>query len=290
METIYCWSKFVEEDRLDEWESRLILDRVVYVLDKPVKRKRWRFTSYATSEAGAEALRARYGGVVTALLPEHWQPKALIDGGTLIKVRDSLLVTGAEDAETLAKLQSEHPGRIILSFPPQLAFGTGEHPTTAGCLRFLSDFAQPRKGERWSVIDLGCGSGILAIAAAKLGATTVVAVENDGMALEYARSNAERHGVAEVIEFIEGDAVELMGDGNEIHYDLIAANLFSDLLAVLFPLFPAHLAPGGGVIVSGFLATQAEVVSRQAAAAGLPLEGFLRRGKWMASRSLQKNA
>jgi len=289
VETIYCWSKFVDEDRLDEWETRLILADVSYVLDKPVKRKRWRFSSYATSLAAVDELCARYGGVVKLILPEQWQPKPLVNGGTLIKVRDALLVTGSDEPGTLAQLQREHPGRIILSFPPQLAFGTGEHPTTAGCLRFLADFAARRADGEWSVIDLGCGSGILAIAAATLGATRVVAVENDSMALGYARENAVRHGVADKIEFIEGDAVALMAEEGGPTYDLIAANLFSDLLAVLFPLFPARLAPGGGVIVSGFLATQAELVSRHADLAGLTLEGFLRRGKWMAARSMEEN-
>lgn len=289
METIYCWSKFVEEDRLDEWETRLILAEVSYVLDKPVKRKRWRFSSYATSRTAVETLCSQYGGVVKPVLPEQWQPKPLVNGGTLIKVRDALLVTGSDEPGTLAKLRREHPGRILLSFPPQLAFGTGEHPTTAGCLRFLADFAAQRAGQSWSVIDLGCGSGILAIAAATLGATRVVAVENDGMALGYAVENAVRHGVADKIEFIEGDAITLMAEEDGPTYDLIAANLFSDLLALLFPLFPARLAPGGGVIVSGFLATQSERVSGHAEEAGLPLEGFLKRGKWMAARSIAKN-
>ena len=194
-----------------------------------------------------------------------------------------------DEPETLATLQREHPGRILLSFPPQLAFGTGEHPTTAGCLRFLADFAAQRAGDEWSAIDLGCGSGILAIAAATLGATRVVAVENDGMALGYAIENAVRHGVADKIEFIEGDAIALMAEEGGPAYDLIAANLFRDLLAVLFPLFPDRLAPGGGVIVSGFLATQAELVSRHAEEAGLPLAGFLKRGKWMAARSMAEN-
>lgn len=289
METIYCWSKFVDEEKLDEWETRLILAEVSYVLDKPVKRKRWRFSSYASSRAAVEELRVHYGGVVKPILPEQWQPKPLLNGGTLIKVRDSLLVTGSDEEETLEKLRREHPGRIILSFPPQLAFGTGEHPTTAGCLRFLADFAARRAGGPWTVIDLGCGSGILAIAAATLGATRVVAVENDGMALGYARENAVRHGVADRIEFIEGDAVALMAEKGAASYDLIAANLFSDLLAELLPLFPARLSLGGGVIISGFLATQAELVSRHAERAGLPLAGFLRRGKWMAARSMAEN-
>ncbi len=285
METIYCWSKFVDEDRLEEWETRLILAEVSYVLDKPVKRKRWQICSYATSREVVEVFRSRYGGVVKPVLPEQWQPKPLPNGGPLIRVRDALLVTGSDDPETLATLRRENPGRILLSFPPQLAFGTGEHPTTAGCLRFLSDFAAQRAGREWSVIDLGCGSGILAIAAAVLGASRVVAVENDGMALGYARENAARHGVADKIEFVEGDAIALMAEKGGVGYDLIAANLFSDLLAVLFPLFPARLAPGGGVIVSGFLATQAELVSRHAEEAGLSLGGFLRRGRWMAART-----
>lgn len=289
METIYCWFKFVGDDTLDEWETRLLLAEVSYVLDKPVRRKRWRLSSYATSRAAAEELRVRYGGAVKAVLPEQWQPKPLSGGGKPIRVRDSLLVTDAVEEETLERLRREHPGRIVLGFPPQLAFGTGEHPTTAGCLRFLADFAARRAGAPWTMIDLGCGSGILAIAAAALGAERVVAVENDPMALGCARDNAVRHGVAGKIAFVEGDAVALMADEGGPVYDLIAANLFSDLLAELFPLFPARLAEGGGVIVSGFLATQAESVTRHAEAAGLPLADFLRRGKWMAARSTEEN-
>jgi len=289
VETIYCWSKDVDEDRLDEWETRLILAEVSYVLDKPVKRKRWRLSSYSANRAGAEGLMELYGGRVTAILPGQWQPQSSLDGGIRIKIRDSLLVAGTDDADSLSTLQAEYPERVILSFPPQLAFGTGAHPTTAGCLRFLADFAGRHKGRKWRVLDLGCGSGILAIAAAKLGATSIVAVENDGMALEYARQNAERHGVATLIEFVEGDAIELMGADPENRFDLIAANLFSNLLTVLFPLFPAHLERGGELIISGFLATQAEAITAGAGAAGLPLQNFVRRGKWMAARACPEN-
>lgn len=289
METIYCWSKDVDEDRLDEWETRLILAEVSYVLDKPVKRKRWRLSSYSANRAGAESLMELYGGRVTAILPGQWQPQSSLDGGIRIKIRDSLLVAGTDDAESLSTLQAEYPDRAILSFPPQLAFGTGAHPTTAGCLRFLADFAGRHKGRNWRVLDLGCGSGILAIAAAKLGATSIVAVENDGMALEYARQNAVRHGVASLIEFVEGDAIELMGADPENRFDLIAANLFSNLLSALFPLFPAHLERGGELIISGFLATQAEAITAGAGEAGLPLRDFVRRGKWMAARGGLEN-
>jgi ribosomal protein L11 methylase PrmA len=112
-----------------------------------------------------------------------------------------------------------------------------------------------------------------------------VAVENDALALIYARENAGRHGVADVVDFVEGDAIALMAAEADQPYDLIAANLFSDLLEVLFPRFPVHLAPDGELIVSGFLAAQAASVSSHAEAAGLPLVATMRRGKWMAGRA-----
>jgi ribosomal protein L11 methyltransferase len=289
LETIYCWSKFVDEDRLDEWETRFISEEIPYVMDKPVRRKRWRFCSYFTSRIEADELTGRFGGIVTPMVPADWEPKIPLDGGPPIRIRDTLLITLTDDPDSLSKLERENPGRFVLSFPPQLAFGTGEHPTTANCLRFLSDFAKKRAGRPWRVLDLGCGSGILAIAAAKLGATEVIAVENDGMALEYASINGERHGVSSVVKFVEADAIEMMRSTPEEPFDLIAANLFSDLLVELFPLFPPHLANGGAVIVSGFLVTQREIVSDAAAEAGLPLAELLRRGKWMAGRTAKEN-
>ncbi len=285
METLYRWSKFVEEDRLEEWEARLLAEAIPYALDKPVKRHRWQMSVYAATQEEAEDLRARFGGAVASLAPAQWQPAAGTNPGPPLRIRDSLLVTDSEDGATLDRLAREHPGRVVLSFPPQLAFGTGGHPTTAGCLRFLADFAKRRGGRPWRVLDLGCGSGILAIAAAKLGATAVTAVENDAMALGYARENAARHGVADRVDFLEADAVALMAVEPGESCDLIAANLFSDLLVALLPRFPRWLVPGGESIISGFLATQAAEVSAAAEAAGLPFLGTMRRGKWMAARS-----
>lgn len=285
METLHRWSKFIEEDRLDEWENRFIAEGIFYVLEKAEKNLRWLISVYTSSSEEADDLLTRFGGTIDPLAPAQWQPAPGSGEAMLLRVRDSLLVSGSEDPVVIRRLADENPGRIVLSFPPQLAFGTGSHPTTAGCLRFLVDFAKTRRGLPWSVLDLGCGSGILAIAAAKLGATRVVAVENDGMALIYARENAERHGVADVVDFVEGDAIALMAAEPAHPYDLIAANLFSDLLEELFPRFPAHLAADGELIVSGFLATQAASVSHHAAEAGLPFGATMRRGKWMAGRA-----
>lgn len=284
VETIFRWSKFVDEDQVDAWETRLLLAEIPYVVEMAVKRRRRLLSSYTTSSVEAEALKTRFGGKVESLAPEVWQPASPAVAPPPLRIRDALLVTTADDPAEITRLEQAHPGRIVLSFPPQLAFGTGGHATTAGCLRFLVDIAKRRRDLPWKVVDLGCGSGILAIAAAKLGASSVVALENDAMALGYARENAERHGIADRIRFLEADAVAWTADPASGVFDLIAANLFSDLLETLFPLFPRRLATRGELIVSGFLATQAESVTRAATDAGLPPTETIRRGKWMAAR------
>lgn len=283
MDTLFRWSKFIEEGRLEEWETRLLGEGVSYVLDKSTRRRRWTVASYAPTRAEAESLRARYGGSVAPLDPSAWMPVPTARAEAPLRIRDRLLVSGSEDPKVLRAMERSEPGRIVLSFPPQLAFGTGGHATTAGCLRFLADSAKRRGAAPWRMLDLGCGSGILAVAAAKLGAGPVLAVENDPMALGYACENARRHGVGDRVEFLEGDAVALLRKKGP-PWDLVAANLFSDLLEEVFPLLPRHLAPDGEAIVSGFLASQAGLVSDAAAAAGLPFRELRRRGKWMAGR------
>ena len=285
METLYRWSRFVEESQLEEWETRLLVEDIVYSAEKQTRRKRWQLSAYFSSRDHAEALRSRFGGGVTRVQPQDWQPSAEVGARSLLRIRDALIVIEAEDEAVWASVQQEHPERIVLSFPPQLAFGTGGHPTTAGCLRFLVDAAREREGTRWSLLDLGCGSGILAIAAAKLGARGIVAVEMDEVALKYARTNAERHGVADRIEFRGDDAVELVADRSAGRFDVVAGNLFSSLLTALMPNLPNVLEPGGEGILSGFLTSQTREIDLSAKAAGLPLRDFLRRGKWVAART-----
>ncbi len=284
METLFQWSKYVTDEQLDEWETKLVIAEIAYTAEKLVNRKRWQLKSYATTREAALELQGRFGGGVSELKPDHWQPSGEPDAGVLLRIRDEIIVTESNDETILAELRSENPGRIILSFPPQLAFGTGAHPTTAGCLRFLTDFAKKQGSKRWRMLDLGCGSAILAVAAAKLGAAEVIAVENDDMALDYARINAVAHDCADQIQFIEADVLELIHDEKLGQFDLIAANLFSDLLVELLPSFPARLADPGEVIVSGCLTSQVKTVTEAAAGAGIRLKDFLRRGKWVAAR------
>lgn len=138
------------------------------------------------------------------------------------------------------------PGAINLVLDPGLAFGTGSHPTTRLCLKWLE--AELTPGE--SVLDYGCGSGILAIAAKKLGAGEVHGVDIDPQAVAAARDNAARNGVA--ITFA------LPGQGPRAQYDVVLANILANPLRVLAPALAAAVRPGGRIVLSGILAEQAD--------------------------------
>lgn len=142
--------------------------------------------------------------------------------------------------------EAPDPGAINLILDPGMAFGTGSHPTTRLCLEWLE--REVAGGE--SLLDYGCGSGILAIAAARLGAGRVVGVDIDPQAVAAARDNATRNGVA--ADFF--DSAQPVADT----FDLVVANILANPLKVLAPAICAHVAPGGRLALSGILVEQAE--------------------------------
>ena len=137
---------------------------------------------------------------------------------------------------------------LVLRLDPGLAFGTGSHPTTRLCLRWLRDHL---RGDE-SVLDYGCGSGILAIAAAKLGAARVVGVDVDPQAMRASTSNATMNSV---------DARFVMPDGlGNDRFDVVVANILTNPLIMLAPALCARVADGGTIALSGVLAGQADDV------------------------------
>lgn len=142
--------------------------------------------------------------------------------------------------------EAPDPAAINLELDPGLAFGTGSHPTTRLCLQWLDSELRP--GE--SVLDYGCGSGILAIAAKKLGAGEVAGVDIDPQAVAAARENAARNALA--IPFA------LPGELPNAQYDVVLANILANPLRVLAPALAARVRPGGRIVLSGILAEQAE--------------------------------
>ena len=142
------------------------------------------------------------------------------------------------------------PEACNIMLDPGLAFGTGTHPTTAMCLTWLD--AHPPQG--LEVIDYGCGSGILAIAARKLGASKVWAVDNDPQALIATQDNAAKNQVSAEIEALLPDALP------QLTVPLLLANILAGPLVSLAPLFAKHVAPGGQLVLSGILASQMDEI------------------------------
>jgi len=197
-------------------------------------------------------------------------------------------------------LQHEaQPGDVVLHLDPGMAFGTGLHPTTQLCLRLLERYVQP--GQR--VLDIGTGSGILAIAAAKLGAGPVLALDNDPVAVTVAAENIERNGVGATVQAAEGSLGAgasmghwLSGDFGvdagpaTVHrppstvqpFDLIAANLIAKVLVILAGDLAAVLVPGGTLVSSGIIDSREAEVAVAFEAVGLrQLERHLE-GEWVA--------
>lgn len=135
---------------------------------------------------------------------------------------------------------------VVIDLDPGLAFGTGSHPTTALCLQWLDGHSVKNK----TVIDYGCGSGILAIAAARLGARQVIAIDNDPQALQATRDNAVANSV--------GHLVEVMAPGSAIQVkaDMLMANILLEPLTELVDVFTELLCPAGELVMSGVLETQ----------------------------------
>lgn len=166
------------------------------------------------------------------------------------------------------------PDDIVLDLDPGMAFGTGTHGTTILCLEIIEDLVKPGM----TVFDIGTGSGILSIAAAKLGACLVKAVEYDTMATETARQNVANNGVAGSVQVSRGNLLE----GIDGQADLMVANLIADLIVKLAPSIPEHLEPSGCFVGSGIIKERLPDVTSALARQGLTVIRVKEAGEWAA--------
>lgn len=168
------------------------------------------------------------------------------------------------------------PGDAVVTLDPGMAFGTGLHPTTRACLGLLQE-VEPMPAR---ILDVGCGSGVLALAALRLGASSAVGYDTDALAVEAARANAERNGLAEQLDVRHGS----LPDAAEERFPLVLANLVAALLVDLAPRLAAHVETGGVLVAGGIVAGRADEVIEALRAAGLDLAEKRDDGEWVALR------
>jgi ribosomal protein L11 methyltransferase len=175
---------------------------------------------------------------------------------------------------------------VVISLDPGMAFGTGLHPTTRLCLAALEDVAQRGMIEGVAVLDVGCGSGILSVAAALLGARSVLGVDTDPLAVETTLRNARLNGEEDKIHARQGSVP--LASGDHATFDVVAANLIASLLIDLAEPLAATVKVGGLLLASGIFVDRESAVREAFAAAGLRVVSATTETDWVALEALRE--
>jgi len=270
---MWVWSKLSAVKWADAWEERFY-GNPNSVISEIKGGKTVRVEVYCESESKATEIKDLFGGSVRELKSRNWVAMSAPKVEPLM-IRDRLVISQVEVAP------DAYPGKEVIVVPPEMAFGTGDHPTTATCLRNLVDLSSKLE-TGWSLLDLGTGSGVLAMAGKLLGAGVVTAFDYDGKAVEVANLNLERNGVPG-IDLFEGDVFTWE---NTKRYEVVVANLFSTVLLEALPLISKWIVPRGHLILSGILAEQWPAIGEKAEECGFECLGEKVIGKWVTASFL----
>ncbi len=268
---MYLWRKRAELHWVKAHEGLLQARAFgqLVIVRKP-GRKRLDLEIACRSRSDSSALLKEFGGRIEAL-PRNWLERFTRGDSKPIKIGKRLIISSVRG--TLVSRLSRHKGRRHIIIPASLAFGTGEHVTTAMSLRFLEELTRCWNPD-WSLVDLGTGSGILALAAKCFGAGQVIGIDNDPAAISVAKSNAR-------LNKIRGATFQL-GDVHKWNSaqktDVITANLYSDLLIKILP----KLRGGAWLILSGILRSQQDELVQALHRSDIDVIRIKRRGKWVA--------
>ena len=244
----------------------------------------WRIAGYADVEPDGAAIES--AAAVAASASQIGRPAIRIEA---LADRDWLAENAKDFKPVNAGRFHIHPtdrpprarrGSIAITLDAGPAFGSGSHETTRGCLLALDRLADRARFRPKRLLDLGCGSGILAIAMAKLWGEPVDAVDHDLVAVETAAANARRNDVGSLVNVGVGDALEVGTLERGGRLDLITANIVANPLMAIAGSLAGALAPGGFVILSGILREQEYAVRSAYRGAGLRAAGSVRLGEW----------
>jgi ribosomal protein L11 methyltransferase len=264
--TTWGWRRWIAPAQAEAWIARLqVAGCATWTLTERPDRGRALLAVYAATRAEVEPLHGLFGGELRAVLQSTWLPTKPTPPTRI--------------GPTLEILHAPPRGRLRphqLVIPHGMAFGSGEHGTTFMLLRELMRGPVPRR-----VLDLGAGSGVLALAARRAGATTIAATDFDADAIRTARENERANFPTPLIRWRRADVKTLAA---KPVYDLVLANLFSGILVEAAPRIAAVVAPGGGLWLSGILREQGDEVAAAYTARGLKFARRRRRGKWIMLR------
>lgn len=216
--------------------------------------------------------------VIAAIPPEDWLRR--VAQATPPRQIGTMIIYGSHDVGTI-------PAHIpSLHIDAATAFGTGEHPSTQMCLRLYQDYLRRSNPRR--ILDIGCGSGILALAAARLAHRHVLAVDCDLESVHMTQLNARQNGLCRYIHAVQGMGYQARRVRQNRPYDLIFANIFARPLMALAVDLRRHLAPGGVAILAGLLQTQVPMVLAAHRMQRLHLVRAMHMGEWAALLVVRK--
>ena len=271
------WSRISSVKWEDAWIERLRFAGEQNLVIKKFPASRSIRLDLYTDATTAKKLKSAFGGTVRPFDAAGWQPPAP-------KITDPLRVAGQlriyRDRELFRKERATGKGLPLL-IPSGMAFGTGDHATTARCLQLLVEAAAPLRasGGKWSMIDLGCGSGILALAAEKLGAAKILGCDFDEACVRISRENALLNKLP-LARFLKADVLRWKPPEKKGAYDIVAANLYSTILTAASAMIVEAIQPGGVLILSGILAVEEKTIVDTFSS--LRHVKTLKRGKWAA--------
>lgn len=268
---VWRWVRRAPARHEEQWRERLAAFSRDLVIHERPGANRIQLEIYGSSQAPLQNVAREFGGKVERLDAHRIIARANAPRRPLIIAPDFAVL----DAHGVWPRGKSRP-RVLLRIGGAMAFGTGEHATTAACLRFLRCEAS-RLDSGWTALDIGTGTGILAITAEKLGAVRIEAFDHDPHAVRAAKANARRNRCSRV-RIAEKDL--LRWNPGRVRHAVVTANVFSEIILAASRNIARAVAPGGCLVLSGLLRTQEDEVSREFVRRGLIPEQVSRRGKW----------